>query len=187
MPRYKHHCNACAYDFEVLRSMGDRSPVECPECCASSTGVYYDKDGVRHDLVERIFSPVQQIRDIDHANGNTGDPVFMPAYGKHVGSRRQLTEERERAREDYFNRTGIDMGPIGSADEKPVHVRETSPFDPTKTPEEHMAELSKKLGVDPKEEQRQIAEAMKAYPEIAAHEELGTGSVMLSDAERAGV
>ncbi|MCL2503098.1 MAG: FmdB family transcriptional regulator [Coriobacteriia bacterium] len=40
MPIYDYHCAACEKTFEIVRSMGSSSDVNCPECGTLATRVF---------------------------------------------------------------------------------------------------------------------------------------------------
>lgn len=104
MPTYSYHCrkdrNGCGQEFRDNRSFRTINDAMCPYCGSSARP---NRHGVA--TVEVLMPRVGHISDVDHQEGRTGDKVFMPAYGKHVSSRREISELQKQARENLFNRT----------------------------------------------------------------------------------
>ena len=150
MPMYTYEClveaGGCSQVFREFRPMHARQNVLCPNCMNDGNETFVDALGNTRHRVEAQMPKVQVISDVDHQDGRTGDRIPMPTYGPgvSVGSRRELKELRERARESYEKETGIDPGPIDHVDKREEH-HVVSPFDPTKTHEEHYAELKKRV------------------------------------------
>lgn len=154
MPLYSYVClpeaGGCGQPFREFRPMHARQNVLCPNCMNDGNETFVDDLGHTRHRVEAQMPKVQVISDIDHQDGRTGDRIPMPTYGVGVtvGSRRELAELRERARENYVNEVGIDPGPIDHVDKCDQH-KVVSPFDSSKTHEEHYAELVKRVQPDP--------------------------------------
>lgn len=68
------------------------APMDCGQCGHRMT---------------RLMPRIQQVHDICHQDGNTGDAVAQPAFGPgvRVSSRRQLRDLQKRLPEELFNRT----------------------------------------------------------------------------------
>jgi hypothetical protein len=66
--------------------------MDCPECGHRMT---------------RLMPQIQQVHDICHRDGATGDSIAMPAFGKgvRVTSRNQVRDYQKRIPEELFNRT----------------------------------------------------------------------------------
>lgn len=147
MPTYHLWCRkdrgGCGQTFKVTKSIASRYKAICPGC-----GQYGGRVNRRGERIFDIIPPkIQQRRDIDHMDGNTGSDIPMPAFGPdaRISSRRQLSELQKRAREIMWNRTagshetwvkdpdtgkkekvtvessGIDVGEIHTLDSKPKH------------------------------------------------------------------
>lgn len=81
-------CEECGNSFETYVVEG-QPPGNCWEC----------------DAGKKVALRVQQIHDIDHQDGRTGDDHYQPAFGTRARSRRDIRELQKRTREEYFKAT----------------------------------------------------------------------------------
>jgi hypothetical protein len=131
-------------EFRDRRSFATMHEAECPFC--GQNGRANRNNGKR--VVQVLMPRVNQISDVDHSEGRTGDKIFMPAFGKYVSSRREISELQKRARENLWNRTvgrhetmvpdpetgkmekvtvtsdGIDVGEIRTVGNEPIEQKD---------------------------------------------------------------
>lgn len=166
----------CGQIFQDCKPYHAMFSVQCPYCSMDGTEEFTDSDGIRRHKIAWLPPRIQQIHDLAHADGGTGDAIPMPALGPdvRVRSRAELDDAMKRAREEYWKSTngphstirpfkdpatgemtfekvttmreGVDLGELHHIDAPEERRPQQSPFDPSLTADEHIRRLDAELG-----------------------------------------
>jgi hypothetical protein len=166
----------CGQVFQDQKPYHAMHAVMCPNCSMDGSEKYVDEHGRLAYRIAWIPPKIQQIHDVDHADGNTGNRIPMPALGEGVtvGSRSEMNDALKRAREQMYEATngphasmvavkdertgqvvfekvtrdlkGFDPGELHVLDAPETAKPQRSPFNPSLSADEHIRRLDEQLG-----------------------------------------